>query len=174
MEDKSSKKFIKFLDKGLYTSTSGADGQYSAYFIMNDLGEVTSFANIFDQYKVTRLTLHVKAASQLALPSTASAYSSIAIVPDYDDSTGISYANALNYPAVRLLAPGQSTSFSIRPHCNIGPTDAEQNVVSPWIDFSQANTPHLGFKIVVKQSTSTSLNYWQGVLEVEFLGRYIR
>lgn len=141
---------------------------------MNDLGEITSYANIFDQYKVTKLTLHVKPASQPALPAATSAYSMIAVAPDYDDSTGISFANALTYSSVRIAIPGQGMTYTIRPHVNIGTTSAEQNVVSPWVDFSESNTPHLGFKIVVKQSTSTSLNYWYGLLEVEFLGRYVR
>lgn len=174
LEDTSSKLFVKRLDQGVFTSTSAAEGTYASFFNMNQLGEVVSFSNIFDQYKVVSLTLHLHPINQIQLPVSSPQYSVLAIAPDYDDSTAVGFSNLLNYSSVRVLPTGKSTSMTIKPHVNIGSSGSEQNVVSPWIDFSESATNHFGFKIAVKQSSSTNVSSWWGLLEVHFLGRYVR
>lgn len=133
-----------------------------------------SYANIFDQYKVLSLTLHINAVTQPAFPASTSPYSILGVAPDYDDSAGISYANILNYASARLLPTGRSTVYTIKPQVIIGGTTANRMVSSPWIDFADPDVPHYGFKIAVKQSTSTNTSYWWAYLEVEFLAKYVR
>ncbi len=161
--------FYKCVDKGLLTSTTGAEGLYGFSGSLSDLSEVASYTSVFDQYRITQLILHILPAVQLSTTASASPpYSYLYVVTDYDDKTPLASASlALNYQNISIVGPGRGHQRTIRPHVNIyaadDPNTAQpaQSLTSPWLDCAQTNTAHYGFKCSVLQQTSTNIASWR-------------
>jgi len=174
--------FYKCVDKGTLTSTSGAEGLYSFNGTLSSLSEVSSFTSVFDQYRITRMVLHILPAVQLStLASAAVPYSYLYVVTDYDDSTNLASASlALNYQNLKIIAPGYGHTRSIMPHIN-GYTAEDPNVAqpaqsipAPWLDCAQTAIAHYGFKCAVLQSTSTNISVWRVWIHYQVDFRMVR
>jgi hypothetical protein len=151
----------RVLDKGVVTSTSVADGLYGFSVQYSELTELTSFSNLYDEYRIPRIEISLMPCTQLGLPATSPSYSFAALMPDFDDDAVIgSWLTALNYNTVKVLHPGQSARLNIAPKVRVGASGQETIVTSPWVDAANTNVKHFGWKICVKQSATTSVNSW--------------
>jgi hypothetical protein len=161
----------RVLDKGVVTSTTSADGLYGFSVQYSELTELTSFSNLYDEYRIPRIEIQLVPCTQLSLPATSPAYSFAALMPDFDDDAVIgSWLTALNYNTCKVLIPGQSGQLVIQPKVRVGASGQETLVSCPWIDAANTNVKHFGWKICVKQSATTSVNSWYvfARLTVEF------
>lgn len=158
--------FSKYMQKSIITSTSAAEGLYGFNFQAGDLSEISSFTSIYDQYRIIRVELDLRAVTQPGVTATtAPAYAFLFIVNDFDDSVALASASlALNYKNVCILSPGQHHKRSIVPHVNtaVGSSSilASGSVPCPWLDCADTAVPHYGTKIAVTQSSSTNLTSW--------------
>lgn len=158
--------FTKLLTKGSVTSTSAAEGLYAFSYQLSDLSEVASFTSVFDQYRITRIDLLVRAMTHPSTTVSVSVpYAFCYVVTDYDDASTLGTASlSLNYQNCSILSPGQSHSRHIRPHVLLSAYDGAaafaNSVASPWIDCNNTNVVHYGNKISITQSTSTFVSTW--------------
>lgn len=169
LTDSKSYTFYKCVDKGLLTSTSGAEGLYSFNVKLSDLSEVASFTSVFDQYRIRMMKVEIHPAVQLSTTVTSSPpYSFLYVVTDYDDSTNLASASlALNYQNLKIVGAGKGLTRSIKPHVNSyaaeDPNTAQpaETRVSPWLDCAQTAIAHYGLKCAVLQQTSTNIVSWR-------------
>lgn len=154
-------KFVKVVDKGVVTASSTADVLTSFKFLLSDLSEATSFANIYDQYKIEKITFHVMAVTQPGvLATTTPSYAFLAIVVDLDDATALaSFALALNYDNVAVLAPGQGHERTFKPRLAANSPTGTLNSTG-WIDATTQACEHYGVKICIKQASTTNVPAW--------------
>jgi hypothetical protein len=151
--------------KPAVTSTSLAAGLYGISFTVGDLSEIASFTSIYDQYRIPRVELFIKPATQLAAPSASPSYSFLYIVNDFDDVVPLATSDlALNYSNCTIIGPGQSHHRSIVPAVNAtsgaSGTTYQTQLPAPWLDCADTSVVHYGFKLSVTQSTSTNVNNW--------------
>jgi hypothetical protein len=164
--DRRNYKFVKFVDKGILTSSSVAEGLYGFQFYAGDLSEISSFTSIFDQYRITAVHIVIKPSAQLSTTASATPpYAYLYVVTDYDDSSTLASASlALNYQNCSIITPGYSHSRVVRPHVNLTAASGGSGIavsrVSPWVDAADTNVIHYGLKCAVTQSTSTNLAQW--------------
>lgn len=169
LTDSKSYSFYKCVDKGLLTSTTGAEGLYAFNIKLSDLSEVSSFTSVFDQYRIRMMRVEILPAVQLSTTASASPpYSYLYVVTDYDDSTALATASlALNYQNVKILGPGQGHKRTIAPHVNAytaeDPNTAQpaESRRTPWLDCAQTAIAHYGIKCAVLQQTSTNIASWR-------------
>ncbi len=171
-------RFAKVIDAGIVTSTSAADGLYADNFSLANLSENASFTSIFDQYRLVQVELELVAVTQPQVTAaTSMAYAFCAVVVDYDDASALaSFSLALNYSNFSILPPGRGLRKVIKPHVNLETNTSSQvaNQVSPWLDCSDINVPHFGFKFAVKQSTSTFVSGWYRFYKLVFEFKNVR
>jgi len=138
-------------------------------FSLVDLSDYLSWANIYDQYRITKVKVFIIGETQPGLPATGPGYADLISVIDYDSADTTSFTTAaelLNYQTSMIHPPGQVTSRSFYPRCTMGVWNT--NVVSAaavgnkaqWIDCSYPNVVHYGFKFCTTQATSTAVPAW--------------
>ncbi len=150
---------------GVLTSTSAANGFYGINFQINSVGDVSSFAAIFDLYRIAKVDIIIRPMSQPMLPGSTASYANMFVAVDYDDSNApASQQEVLDYANCKILSPGQGTTLSITPRVAVGAYNGSLNPAlsqpSPWIDMTYTTVQHYGLKICVQQSTSTNVTNW--------------
>jgi hypothetical protein len=128
-------------------------------FNVNNLDQITSLSNVFDQYKidevetwlVPRLTDQVSASFNNGI---------LCSVIDYDDANSLStVAQAQDYTNC-IMSSGLSGHYrAFKPHAAVaaysGAFTSYGNVVSPWIDFASPSVQHFGIKYALSQTGGT-------------------
>lgn len=151
------------------TSTSLADGLYSWKFTLQDLNDYTSYQAIYDQYRINWIKAFIYPVSQDKTPSNQLDWAPMVSVIDYDDAnTPTSYYQLLQYGSsmVHTTAPTQKIVVrKFRPCVQAGNYNSSAPGLSssgvnssPWLDIAVPTIDHYGFKIAVKQSTSTNVS----------------
>jgi len=171
--------FVKTIDKGIIQSSTSANTYGSLQFLANDLPEISSYANIFDQYRITQILLQFLPTITAAVPSaTASNFAPVIYTAiDYDDNgTPSSLATVLNYSNTRFYSPGQRFKIAFRPHAAIagytGTFGAFVNVPAPWIDAASLTTQHYGIKYAMPSASFVSS--WQLIASYTIQFRNVR
>jgi hypothetical protein len=151
----------KTLDFGVVTSTSVADGLYGYNVQLQNFTEYASYSDLYDQYRIAELLVKVLPVTQAALPASAPGYSFLNLIPDFDDDTPpTSFTLSCNYMSSSIVPPGMGTSCNITPSCRVGASGQEVMLKAPWHDCTNTTIKHFGWKIAVKQSSSTNVNSW--------------
>lgn len=152
---------VKLVDKGAITSSTSVDTLGGFAFSLSDLNEVTSFTNLFDQYKIIKIQVEL---IPLTIPATMNAtgafYSTALLMAiDYDDSgTPASLQVVKNYQNVRIIPPGTQRvyKFAFEPHMALaaysGSFTSYANLKPRWIDASSTGVVHYGLKYGVATS----------------------
>ncbi len=152
---------FKTLDFGVVTSTSVADGLYGFSVQLQNFTEYASYADIYDQYRIAECLVRVLPVTQPSLPATSPGYSFLNLIPDFDDDTApASFTLSANYMSSSIVPPGVGTSLQIVPSCRTGASGQEIMIKAPWHDCTNTTIKHFGWKIAVKQSSSTNVNSW--------------
>ncbi len=150
---------------GVLTSTSAANGFYGFVFQISQVNDVSSFANLYDAYRISRIDLLIRAMSQPMLPGSTASYANLLAAIDIDDGNPpSSQGEVLDYSNCQILAPGQNCNLSFVPRIAVGAYNGSvnpaMNAVAPWIDMTYTTVQHYGFKVCVTQSTSTNVSNW--------------
>jgi len=140
------------------SSTVGTTG-YAKAFTTADIQQYSSFAAVFDQYRIMTVEVWLVPAllSSYNAPGTQQMYSVI----DYDDAnTPTTAQQLLQYTNVQSssLICGHYKKF--RPHVAkalFGSSLFNQygNEQSPWIDVASTLVSHYGIKVIFDQAAST-------------------
>jgi hypothetical protein len=125
------------------------------------IGDYTSYAAVFDQYRITKIELWL-------IPRLSTSDGSVSnpglmsTVVDFDDGNTLASVSAANDYANCITASGVNGHYrSFIPHIAVsgytgGAFSGFVNSTSPWIDASYGNTQHFGFKTACTV-TSTAL-----------------
>lgn len=130
--------------------------------VYNDpLPNVTDFANLFDQYRIQKVTVRFDIAIGLQNSALTPGYylPRINYVPDYDDSASALNVDLLQYPQFQIhdfMRDGYTPlmfEFSPVPLVDIAgagiATTYGPMKTAPWLRTSSMTTPHYGTKMVI-------------------------
>jgi len=143
-----------------FTTNSATPAAYSTQVNAAYLNQFSSFAAIFDQYRIMEVEFWILPTNSTGLTSNSSGnlYTTI----DYDDANVLtSVASALQYENV-TVTPLQSTGVyrKFRPHQAVsayqGTFAGFQNEKSQWNDCAYPNIQHFGLKTIADPTPSAT------------------
>lgn len=151
---------------------TATDASFALQFSLSDLPQASSFATIFDAYRIDKVELRfipdadeLPSASSLGAASTAVAkgeFLNTAI--DFDDSTApSSLAQILEYETFMVSPPYREQKVVLKPRVareifdGVITTAYEQPESEIWLDIAQTGIPHYGVKGYI-QSAGASAN----------------
>jgi len=158
-------RFIQFVDKGVFQNLSNSIPNFGAIaFNWNDLGQVSSFQNIFDQYRIDEVEVWLFS-PQTTSTSPASNNAMFYSVVDYDDANvPSSFAALQQYTNVNVSTLNDGHYLRFVPHLGItaGAGAGVGNVRRLWLDSANSNVPHFGVKYGVPAlpASGLTMNYW--------------
>lgn len=159
-------RFTRWYDSGTFAgNVVNAPLLQSASFALNALPNVSEFANLFDQYKIThvqlRFHLNVDPSAQAA---GSAVYPKLYYATDFDDANAPASFDDLRQHArlqVRVMNPNRPIVVNIKPAVTTlvyrGPTTS--SYVPKWrqfIDMAQTDVPHYGLKWAIDNLTNTN------------------
>jgi hypothetical protein len=119
---------------------------------IGDLAQLTNFSNIFDQYRITQIDLHIEWFIT-ATPVGATLF----VVQDWDDSVVLgSVAAAQSYQSCQVIRPGDSMVCKLQPVTQAASAAGSMIVPSPWLDFATTTNQHRGIKWVCSAGAGNS------------------
>jgi hypothetical protein len=154
-------KFVQLQDFGnVYTSSSVGSTGYARSFTFQDIVQNSSFATIFDQYRITDIEIWWNPgtiANSGQLGTTNYMYT----VTDYDDDNTPTNATILQqYTNVMQGGPTNGHYRRFRPHVAdalySGTFTSYGNITAPWIDVASTGVRHYGFKAASSGAGSTA------------------
>jgi hypothetical protein len=132
------------------TSSAAANTYVSNSFTFGSLDQVTSLAQVFDQYRIAhiKVVLIPKLEVVDAVANNAGLFTSVI---DYDDTNVLtSIGQALDYQNALTTRGTEVHVRTFVPHVAVasysGAFTSFANETSPWIDCSSANVQHYGVK----------------------------
>lgn len=145
------------------TGSSAAPVFHSYSFRVQDLPDMTSYSQIWDQYRIDNITMIITPVTQAALPAAAPGFAPLVVAIDSDDSIiPTSYAQVLGYGTAMLY--GQLTCPVTRTFvpkyrgvAYNGTTGVNSSVLSGFLDLAAGDIEHYGVKVAIRQSTSTNI-----------------
>jgi len=156
-------KIIQTVDRGtILTTSSTSDVFFATYFVASELDQYSTFAAIFDQYRIDFIELWVTPAYQDTVgPNPNSRYLTVV---DYDDAVALSGTNlARQYQNCTDSSCYEGVYRRFQPHTNVanggnatlGGTGL-RNVPASWQDCAYGSTYHFGFKMGAFASNVTT------------------
>lgn len=159
-------RFTRWYDSGVFTGNAiYAPLLQGASFSLSALPNVSEFANLFDQYKITHVQLRFHLDTDPGAQAAASAqYPKLYYATDYDDANAPASLDDLRQHArmqCRVLTPNRPIKVNIKPAVTTlvyrGPTTS--SYVPKWrqfIDMAQTDVPHYGLKWGIDNLTNTN------------------
>ncbi len=137
-----------------WLSSSNSAASFAAqYFTVSSLDQISHLTALFDQYRIVLVECWLCPQQDESLSYDVN----LATVIDYDDVSGITYAQALDYVNVVSTNGLVAHYRKFVPHCAIaaysGTYTSNMNVASPWIDAVSTSVQHYGLKAITTQST---------------------
>jgi hypothetical protein len=165
-------------------ASSSARSDTSYYFGLNGIDNVTNFTNLFDQYRIDCVVVHIvpsNNAIQVPTQSTTEFVNLYAVI-DYDDATVLSATYSYReYDNCIELAPGESCKRTFQPRAAVsafsgGAFGAYSNIGGMWLDTASPAVQHYGLKIGVPpcDSSQTILQSWKLIYEYYISFRALR
>ncbi len=151
----------------------------SIAFRLDDLGQYSTFASLFDQYRIDKVHLRFYARNNaLSTFNTASPNGAVPlgyITPDRDDATAPASIDAVRQYDLAQAFTG-STSFDIemevRPTAALYASGAFSGYntldLEPWIDIANTDVPHYGVKAAVSGLTTSTTSSWVWDIEAHY------
>lgn len=142
------------------TTGGAADGQFTIYFQIADLPQVSSFSSLFDEYRVNRVVYKFDPVVQQTSYTTLTTdvvdpfqVQYLNTVIDFDDATIVtSMSSMMEYETFRKTSPGRKTvrtfipSISNEVYRTGGGTIGYGRKSKQWIDLAYTDVPHYGIK----------------------------
>jgi hypothetical protein len=157
-------KIVQLVDIGpILTSSAGAATFYGTAFNLNQLPQVASIQNIFDQYRIDQLEVWITPNTNSSLgTSTMQYYTAI----DYDTSaTPTTLSQLSQYSNVMETSSNDGHYRRWRPHIGVAvgiPNTSVQgmaNKKSDWIDCQTAGVNHNALVLGMQSNTTTTVLY---------------
>jgi hypothetical protein len=128
------------------TITSGAGVTAgSMAWSLNDVSQAATFQALFDQYRITKIDLHICwfSGSAIAGPN-------LYVVEDWDNATALaSKVAAQSYQSCQEIRPGDSIVIRLQPCAAVATAAGSELRPSPWLDINTATNQHFGVKWVI-------------------------
>jgi hypothetical protein len=152
----------------VWLSQSATVPQTSSYaFVANaSITDFTSWAAVFDQYRVLGIELFLEPSTTEALITGTAPLGRLYTVIDYDDSsalTSISAACAYDNCISTTLNQRQRRCFAPRVALaayGTGAFTSYTNEAAPWIDCASGAVNHYGLKAIVDTGAAGALGVW--------------
>jgi len=144
----------------LATSSSGGEVDFVQAFRFSDLGSVSGFQAVFDQYWIYMIDIWLWPSNPPVSGSFGSAARYLTVI-DFDDVSSLSAAALLQYSNCTELSANSAVMRSFTPHIALlGQSSGNINVPSTWIDCAAASSvPHYGIKgAIFSTAISFTLN----------------
>jgi len=125
--------------------------------------QATTFASLFDQYRIDAVAFHIVPANTAIQVSTASTpMTQLYCVLDFDDASALSSSSAARqYDNCIVLEPGESLRRQFAPRMATaaynGAFSGYSNQMPQWIDLGTADVLHYGVKIWVPALAANTL-----------------
>jgi len=154
-KDNSIHKFVQLVDLNtVLTTNTSANIMYSRAFTFADLSQVSSFATLFDQYRITDLEIWLNPGLSNSSSFAPGTGGYVYTVTDYDDDANLaSPSTALQYTNVMQGPANMGHYRRWKPHVaealyGGGAFTSYGNIKAPWIDMSSTTVKHYGFKAI--------------------------
>lgn len=162
--------FERWAQFGNISSSTTLFTNYAFAFRLNDLPQYAEFTNLFDQYRIKRVTLHLVPQATESIPSAAM-NGVMFIVRDYDDantlSTNLDYMQYQNLEISNLVFNGVK-QISLVPRIAVatyGSAFTSYGNTEMWLDVASPAVEHYAIKIGM--STSTAVMTYQVLVKYE-------
>lgn len=141
-------------------ATASANKYFAIAFELQDCDNVTTFSELFDQYRIDMVEFRMIPTSTVIDQHDATGANTVNpmvwVVADFDDSTVLSgIAAAQEYANVQVFEGGQGISLDILPSITpsvfaSGAFSGYKVSAADWIDMANVQVPHYGVKGVVQ------------------------
>jgi len=154
---------------------------FAIAFRLDDLAQVATFAALFDQYRIEKVKLHIKARNNAVMvANTASpnnAIPSCLVVVDRDDATALAtpdllqeYDNCVEFEGyesctVELVPSVTRSLFAAGAFSGYETIDSD----SVWIDMANTGVPTYGVKGSIGGVTVATTSDWYWTVEAEYI-----
>lgn len=162
---------------------SATEVSWAMGFALSDVPQSSTFTGLYDQYRITRVVVHLRpqvAMQAQALVSLTAAPAAVtAPVPtgniytaeDLDDNVASNVAAIRQFDTCKITQVMQPRviTHTIFPRCQLGTFTALSatttgNSLAPygtWLDCGSAGIPHYGFKLAIDQGVASYLQAWE-------------
>jgi len=139
----------------LFSTSTSINTFGSANFILNNLDNIASFQNLFDQYRISEIEVWLEPNGEF-VNSGGFLYTLV----DYDDSTVLtSLTSTADFPNVLVSNSTDGHYHRFTPHVAVaaysGTFTSFTNVAAPWIDTSSPSVQHYGIKAACSVTASS-------------------
>jgi hypothetical protein len=159
-KDNSVHRFIQTTDNGVvFSSNASIPTFYARAFTFGDVVQQSSFATLFDQYKIAEVEVWISpviSAASASVPAPVTWYS----VVDYDDATSPTALSTFQQYTNVVTTPTTSGHYiRFKPHVAeslySGAFTSFGNIKAPWIDVASPSVQHYGIKVGCNVSATT-------------------
>jgi len=145
---------------------------------LNDVVGDTDFTNLFDQYKIGRVTFKFRLVTNpdasntqntTASTNAANVFPLLYLYPDHDDVIAPASVNEVRERAsvkCSVLKPNSFVKYSIRPTTITPITSGVIRNKPQWLDINSAATPHYGLKGVLCPQTGNVAQAYSVSVEI--------
>jgi hypothetical protein len=161
----------KSIEIGTLASSSTMTVNGAAAFALNNIYDYTSWAAVYDLYRITLIKVMFIPVANLSPNGTNPSVSYLSAAVDFDDITVPSApAEIINYQNHIILGPSGSGTLTWKPRVALaaysGAFTSYASKEDQWIDCSSASVEHYGLKYSLKQATTTSIHNWLAFAEL--------
>lgn len=151
--------------------------QYGSFtFQLQDLPSFNEFTNLYDQYMLEKVELHLKLFFDPSAQSAGNAvFPMMYYRVDYDDDgtpASIDEFRQVQTTKICVINPNRFKKITIKPKILQSLYNPTVNAYSPksnaWIDCSYANAPHFGFKYAIARLPPGMVLTFDTVYHVRF------
>jgi len=153
-------KFTRWAQFGNIASSTSLFTNFSWKFALSDLPNSTEFTALYDQYRISHVTLMLISSTSQSIPSSVNS-GCLYVVKDYDDASLLSLnTDYLQYQNCRVLNPVSRTiKVELKPRMAVatyagGAFTSYANQPSTFIDAASPSVEHYGVKIGISATTA--------------------
>lgn len=148
-----------------YTSTTIGPVGAAFIFRLSDMPDNASYTSIYDAYRIDKITAYIHSVCQSSTPTVTPAFAPLCTAIDYDDATiPTSFTNLMESSTSKVHAnnPSQVIVRSFIPEAVMASFQAGAAIDGralksrSWIDMASTGVNHYGFKLIIRQATSTN------------------
>lgn len=147
-------------------SASGAGEVDTAYsFQLSDLPNYTEFTNLFDEYRIDKVTMVFYPDTQDATPASGTGNTVVYSVLDYDDANAIAISALEQYDTMKTHNGLKPWGRSVVPRFAVAAyagTFTSYSSKAGWVDCNSAGVQHYGIKIAFPLQAGNA-NTWTPV-----------
>lgn len=158
-----------------FTSGTGGTTLFSYYHTLSQLDQAATFASVFDQYRLVKVTATARPRATQSSTVAASVGANLYTVIDYDDATNLGTVNdARQFQTLKEYGPYESFTRVYRPHIAIGAYSGAtfsgyaNSTGAQWLDANSPGIQYYGLKVLCPPTTIIQTWDWTFKCEYEF------